>query len=124
METWDDLTDLEINKEVAKFDGGLMPVPDGLESAIIGDVEHYYDSLRMLWSCHKGYCDSWDNIGPIISDNGICLISPTKGRKSSLWSASWNEDGGKWSSGDIVFGDKNPLRAAAIVFLMMNGVNP
>jgi hypothetical protein len=63
--------------------------------------------------------NSWADMGPIILQYGICLTSPTVGTKSKQWSASWNEDGGRWSSGDIVAGHENPLRAAAIVFLKM-----
>ncbi|MAK38208.1 MAG: hypothetical protein CMC15_18765 [Flavobacteriaceae bacterium] len=64
-------------------------------------------------------CNDPDDAWPIILEYGICITSPTVGRKKKIWSASWNEDGGRWSSGDIKHGDKNPLRAAMICFLMM-----
>lgn len=106
MKTWDDWSDKDVNKAVEKITGMYCEDVDG----------------RYVQTCD--YCNNWSDIGPIIVDYGICLTSPTKGRKTANWSASWNEDGGRWSSGDIVFGDKNPLRAAAIVFLEMNGVKP
>lgn len=116
MKTWDDWSDFDLSFKVAS-----------LIKLRLCNGQHYKPKVS-FWN-DDGYCTMFNinnpaDIWPIISENGICLISPTKGRKSSLWSASWNEDGGKWSSGDIIFGDKNPLRAAAIVFLMMNGVNP
>jgi hypothetical protein len=85
---------------------------------ILGVVKHGKVSGYYLRACPR-YCEDWEAMGPIILQYGICLTSPTVGTKSKQWSASWNEDGGRWSSGDIVAGHENPLRAAAIVFLKM-----
>lgn len=128
MKTWDDLSDSEVSNAILKI---VSPSFEQISLSLKAKFDHENriqqtgvlatKSFRIV---KPDYCNNHADMWPIICDNGICLISPTKGRKSRLWSASWNEDGGKWSSGDIVFGDKNPLRAAAIVFLMINGVNP
>lgn len=116
MKTWDDWSDGDINLSICER-LNLSPfarVKDTCEVVCGIDGESVY----------KDYCNNPADMWPIIVENGICLTSPTTGRNRAVWSASWNEYGGRWSSGDIVFGDKNPLRAAAIVFLEMNGVSP
>lgn len=54
-------------------------------------------------------CNSWADAGPIIESNLITITPLTSGKS---WQAfCW--------AGEIEFRDKNPLRAAMIVFLMM-----
>ena len=56
------------------------------------------------------YCNSWADAGPIIASNRISL----RNRHEGDWQAV-NEWGVSHS-----YIDKNPLRAAMVVFLMMN----
>lgn len=118
--TWDDWSDLEVTVKICEVYGINFEIIQGV---VICSVKHKGDNVISI-SGSVDYCNNPADMWPIIIKHGICLTSPTKGRKSVNWSASWNEDGGKWSSGDIAFGDKNPLRAAAIVFLMIKGVKP
>jgi hypothetical protein len=77
------------------------------------------DIQRMFQRGMLKYCNSWADIGVIISNYGICLMSPIHKSTNDKWEASWNESGGRWNGGDIRFRHKNPLRAAAIVYLMI-----
>ena len=63
------------------------------------------------------YCNNPSDAWPIIDENRINLISPIETRDS--WTASQTKGGGNWSINDFSVVDKNPLRAAMIVFLMM-----
>jgi len=64
---------------------------------------------------------SWADMGPIISNYGICLMSPIHHSTNDKWEASWNENGGRWNGGgDIRARHRDPLRAAATVYLMMD----
>lgn len=68
------------------------------------------DGLRIFDPCNNP-ADAW----PIIVENGITLAF----QDGNWWAdnlAYW-VDGFEWSIGGII--DKNPLRAAMIVFLMM-----
>lgn len=60
----------------------------------------------------KNYCKSWADAGPIIQDNAIGIM-PFKKVKSEAWSLAAG-----LLSNTAVRHD-NPLRAAMIVFLMM-----
>ncbi|SER29050.1 Protein of unknown function [Rosenbergiella nectarea] len=57
------------------------------------------------------YCNSWADAGPIVQENRISLFA--------------SDDDVKWMAQFInhknVHMDKNPLRAAMVVFLMMKG---
>lgn len=64
------------------------------------------------------YCNDPAVMMPIVFEQKINLISST----GDLWGASWNDGGGKWSIDDYKHHHKNPLRAAAIVYLKMKGV--
>lgn len=64
------------------------------------------------------YCNSWADAGPIIQENGIAILPFRDG----IWTASSDVDfldGVEWNISGI--DDKNPLRAAMVVFLMMKG---
>ena len=95
------MSDDEINHEVAKhsFDADWL--------------ERHYGKEWMV----PDYCNSVEDAWPVIFENGICLASPIKPRDE--WIITWTIDGGLWSVNDITYRHKNPLRAAMIVFLMM-----
>ena len=65
----------------------------------------------------EDYCNDPAVMMPIVIKEKINLISST----GDLWGASWNDGGGKWSIDDYKHHHKNPLRAAAIVYLKMKG---
>ncbi len=81
------------------------------------DSVTFRDDLGRLRG-RKNYCNSWADAGPIIFNHGISIM---KDSGLHLWcatsSAYW-ADGCEWQMGPEVM-DSNPLRAAMIVFLMM-----
>tara|TARA_R110002020_G_scaffold149951_1_gene326420 strand:+ start:554 stop:916 length:363 start_codon:yes stop_codon:yes gene_type:complete len=111
---YEDMSDFEINLKISKILGlrqsPICPNGNGNTGMIV-----YPHSNKINFDPCNNPSDAW----PIIVEHGICLTSPTVGRKHQLWSASWNKDGGRWSYGDVTHGDKNPLRAAMICFLKM-----
>lgn len=116
MKTWDDWSDFDINLAVAKKRGFVVSSNSNGHSAVDARGDDGYNAWFTL-----DYCNSWGDIGQIIQSKQIDLISPTAGGMS-VWQAEkfYPEK----LSGNINASAKNPLRAAAIVFLMMNGVNP
>lgn len=120
---WQDKSNEEINAAVTghRFNCSKWTLSDDKKSFFIPNRGVGPENLEIAL---LDYCGNWSFAGPLIHENSICLTSPTTGRKRQLWSASWNEDGGRWAVGDIAFSDKNPLRAAMIVYLEMNGVQP
>lgn len=108
-----ELSDFEINKAVAELHLNATKTFKGneLDESVTVLGEKVYSNFNP--------CNNPSHAWPIILQHGICITSPTKGGKNFVWSASWNEGGGRWSSGDIKYADKNPLRAAMIVYLMM-----
>lgn len=63
------------------------------------------------------FCNSWADAGPIIQQNNISLL---KCEQMESWMAgnSYWVDGAEWSV-NWLSGDKKPLRAAMIAYLMM-----
>ncbi len=110
---YSNLSDFDINKLVAK---SLGSVDVRQLKNMINEVYCEINGVR----CFKDFCNNPADAWPIILENGICLKSPIKGSRNKFWSASRNKDGGSWSVGDIYHSNENPLRAAMIVFLMMN----
>lgn len=105
MKDYASMSDLEINEAVGKF--VYLPhlcVSNGLCLYTIDYIWTEFDP------CNNP-ADAW----PIIVENGITLAF----QDGNWWAdnlAYWI-DGVEWSIGGII--DKNPLRAAMIVFLMM-----
>ena len=118
--SYEEMSDFEINKLIAfkLYKGCQVELSKGSIINCCVTLNGSFKFSDVLLSSFNP-CNNPSDAWPIILESGICLTSPTKGRKSSSWSASWNYDGGRWSVGDIVFGHTNPLRAAMIVFLMM-----
>ena len=110
MKDYSSMSDFEINKAVfvkkQYYDEVIdKPVRDGA-SVHCGDGCNW----REFDPCNNP-ADAW----PIIVENGITLAF----QDGNWWAdnlAYWI-DGVEWSIGGII--DKNPLRAAMIVFLMM-----
>lgn len=127
MKTWDDWSDQQLTKAVAMtvqgvtFDRELRPDfavdcfaehEGGVAVRVINPGDEEFSNVD--------YCNSWSDMGPLALNNNI-VITPCMGS----------------NNGDATgyFEHKNPitidfcvnykaLRAAAIVFLMMNGVKP
>lgn len=112
MKTWDDLSDFDVNKAVAiavghkcYYDRGNY-TNDGKNVVVKGKgVVGWFDP-----------CNNWADMGPIIDKNNITTGPCSSGKKMA---ASY-----RGGFDDIVFFDNKTCRAAAIVFLMMNGVKP
>ncbi len=103
---YSELSNFEINKLVAEYHG-------------ITTSEWYHteeDGITTLMlpinSGYKNYCNSWAGMGPIIESEKIDLSYMSN---SKNWVAS------KFISFNkcLAPADKNPLRAAAICYLMM-----
>ena len=94
------MSDDEINYEVAKhsFDAEWL--------------ECYYGKEGMV----PDYCNSADDAWPVILEHGISMCKPNSYRDE--WSCFLRDSIGFVSN--IVYHER-PLRAAMIVFLMMNG---
>lgn len=109
MKTWDDWSDFDINLAVAKVLGFVV----SKESHGHSDVEARGDDGYHAWFTID-YCNNWADMGPIIDEKRINLNAydaPEQG-----WTAT--------SDTSFFVDSDNPLRAAAIVYLMMNGVKP
>jgi len=114
--------DYEINKLVAYQLGyteqgeGWIDNYDGIYWYILKPEEGYRYSL-------PNYCKSWAEAGPIIQKESICLEKQTdrccddcmEVFERDTWEASHCTE-------NIWCEDKNPLRAAMIVFLKLKGV--
>lgn len=98
---YSEMTDLEINKAVASacldewYDNGIC-------------VVRCDDEDRNIFNP----CSSWADAGPIIQKYGISLHYIGVGHERGGWGAD-DPSGEKYTYND------NPLRAAMIVFLMM-----
>lgn len=115
------LNDFEINIAVAN----LLEIEVSFDEFVFGNEEK-----EVVYLCKKSSVNSKITIGefnpcknpadawPIIIENGICIADPESCGVEGSWYA------GKFNSKKIYetksFYDKNPLRAAMIVFLMMN----
>lgn len=109
------MSDFEINRKVLAITSGAKPLgyahdADKRSAGIVKSNEYrWYD-----------YCNSWADAGPIIQKESICLEKDTdrccddcmEVFERDTWQASHCTE-------NIWYNDKNPLRAAMIVFLMM-----
>lgn len=112
MKTWDDWSDKEIDSSVASivFDCKGWSKTKSFYGLYIELNEGKEIKVQSV----PNYCNNWADIGPIIASNGISLV--WIGGVDDAWKAR--------SVHTNSFVSANPLRAAAIVFLMMNGVKP
>jgi len=104
-----EMSDLQVNIAVASKLAVNAKVEDGaLFTSKIHDGENVISVTTVTDFCNNP-SDTW----PIIVENGVCITSPAV-------------DGERWramiytSNKNYSWSDKNPLRAAMIVFLMMN----
>lgn len=128
---YEEMSDFEINKAVANALG--LDVADIDDSKKTG-MTTLYHNLRpnTVWVSDDinpweqyAPCNSWTDAGPIIQDNGIGIVRVDEASCGTCgvigrWHAVGPVD---WAYGecdsDVAHWDKNPLRAAMIVFLTM-----
>ena len=127
--TFDDWTDPEINKAVALSRGYLVKTEFHLGK--IGFTEKYhrkYHGTIWIWAAktdeHGCKCECWEQFNccrdpldswTIITENKIAIQPRATSDEWFSFSTCENE---------FEYIDKNPLRAAMIVYLMMKGVKP
>lgn len=107
MTDYSKLSDFEINKRVAEFTLGgewFLPVghPENSSEDIWCNSNFYANEL-------PDYCNSWADAGSILLESRI-------GIEPSITSSRWVAQAGYFR---IASGHDNPLRAAMIVYLMM-----
>jgi len=113
MKTWDDCSDKEINQAVTHTEfalGGWELAKDGdsfFHCGIDGSGHYCQDVIN--------YCESWDDTGPIIAENSITINHDMCQAYVSSYFAEHIK---------VSVKPEKILRAAAILFLMMNGVRP
>lgn len=103
---YEDMSDFEINKRVAEAVG--MEISSDHSGAYVGVIKRSMGSLPSYM--HVNHCNSPSDAWPIILENKITIFSPNDTHDDSLWMAELDES--------HMF-SANPLRAAMIVFLMM-----
>ncbi len=113
-----DASDFEINCEVAML---LYPELEYADSDLVTEKEGGAANFRLcnaigddLDAGTYDYCGSWSDIGPIIEEYRIHMLSD-ENRSGHWWAAStWDKSGQPYKSID-----ENPKRAAALVFIEM-----
>ena len=120
MKTWDDWSDFDLSFNVAKLS---MPSNDNIQEffgkVCTGAVSgHNADSYQFVYFDINNPADMW----PIMLENGIGMVA----ENGKLIGATTSSQQYYEPYGDMIYSydHVNPLLAAAIVFLMMNGVNP
>ena len=126
MKDYASMSDFEINRRVAialdidmhfyipesedSFQSGFLPTELGpIWQTSAGFVEEFTVSNGNVFNPCNNPADAW----PIIVDNKITVHAPMRYDKPQEWLAFDVHDS------DTDFKDTNPLRAAMIVFLMM-----
>lgn len=111
-----EMTDFEINKAVSKYFKSqvflnMFGEPVSLEpNPAATYTGEDFDEVPF------DPCNSWADAGPIIESKGISILKFEGDHWIADGKAYW-VDGVEWNIGGV--GNKNPLRAAMIVFLMM-----
>lgn len=113
---WDDVSDKAINKAVAEKTGWTV-LPDQYNQDEVVAINKYGFEENL------DYCNSWSDMGPIIYQHSISLVLDGDHNTAVKNFECFNGEGGGFT-GDYEHEHTNPLRAAVIVYLMMNGVKP
>lgn len=86
------------------------------------DSVTFRDDLGRLRG-RKNYCNSWSDAGPIIAGNFIAIVPAYEFQDESeerlKLTGRWGAESISEEAKSLVARDQNPLRAAMIVFLMM-----
>lgn len=115
MKNYIEMSDFEINRAVA------LGLGCKVRSSAFGTDYYFTDDDKAYNPCAPhapvedfNPCKSWDDAGPIIEKYSISL-SKVKNKLTGGWVAEIHGE----SMSFAMFRDNNPLRAAMIVFLMM-----
>jgi len=117
MNKYEQMSDFEINRAVTKICcPDSYEVKDGYVSVIREGTGGFYNLIT--YHCEVDYCNNPSDAFPIILKNEIAISpyslsedSPNCEEYKDMWCAMKDKD---W-----YVDDKNPLRAAMIIFLMM-----
>ena len=125
MKTWDDWSDFDISKAVAdSLNIDWHCKPDGkLNSSYSWVYSDSYGKRDGNPIDLPDYCNSWADMGPLMVEKNIG-VWPLVRHGIDSWIAKFFGSAADSFVTTFSFECKNPLRAAAIVFLMMNGVKP
>lgn len=122
MSDWHSKSDFEINKQIAII---CYPkaeeIPEQCDAAVSNDSE-----CQVIISTGKegfkvDYCNNPLDAWPLILKFGIDILSPSTNGTND-WFAGFFDPHSIAGAEDIKVYNKNPLRAAMIVYLEMNGV--
>lgn len=118
MSKYDEMSDFEISYLVAKAytDGDVISASDMFPTDNKNAVQIIYKVG--ISGEYKDYCNNPADMWPIIVDNGIGIISDND-RSGYYATNGWLHHSGAIHADDFECWHENPLRAAAIVFLMM-----
>lgn len=111
MTDYSKMSDYEINWRVAE-EKGLSVDHNATVTLPQTYCGHDENGCKYEWSM-RDYCNNPADAWPIIVENSIVLMPSMKVEKSGLWLCF------DVNNSDCDCQDKNPLRAAMIVFLMM-----
>lgn len=130
MKTWDDWSDFDISKAVAKV---FLPCDyifdEDNEKVLLVSTNTYLGAHGEPYERGEAYGEfnalSWSNIGPLAMGSNISITPPCNNRETE-GVATGIEFGKNHVRHHHSFFASNDgaTRAAAIVFLMMNGVTP
>lgn len=121
MKDYSKMSDFEVNKAVAINVGGYQGHVEHMKHGV---KESDRDSHGMFYF-ERDYCNNPSDAWPIIVENSISIVSYGVEFSAEYgWSAFYggvcvNYDHEIESNFEIECSDKNPLRAAMIVYLMM-----
>lgn len=119
--SYEEMSAAEINLSVARlmFVGYEMHIPYKHRNDV-----HVYHKDGGFVCASPDYCNNPADAWPIIHGNGIGLFEHDVSGVGKTWTATTNLDKSWLGYGTDGFDytDKNPLRAAMIVFLMMQNV--
>lgn len=109
MKNYSEMSDFEINCELL-----AVIEPDVAHMQLSADQKSFYhcgcDGNGFYETVIPDYCNSWADAGPIIEKNELGIVKVPNG-----WCATHDAD----EHCGVYTVDKSPLRAAMIVFLMM-----
>jgi len=122
---YSEMSDFDINKAVGEIilEGKWACKPGSAGNA--SDFWYYgsVDTFVTPYHALPDYCNSWADAGPIITQERISLIADGEwlaaGPGTGIDGYFDSKGGVGTYGGDLFWHDKNPVRAAMIVFLMM-----
>lgn len=129
MKSWDELSDLDINLKVAKFQYPTASVEKHKLKPTILDVDTKVEtsSVEVGFDCLRyviNYCEDWRYAGQLIDESKISLLND-----DDKWEAeiTYMANVGAHQTEEECshfYTHENPKRAAAIVYLISKGVKP